>query len=276
MEASFKNYFLKGVFLLYNELQRTEFKGMLVLTTQQLAEAYTTDSKTISYNFNHNKERYTEGKHYICLTGDDLRAFREIHDLPTNLNKVYLWTEKGAFLHAKSLNTDNAWEVYDRLVDDYFRQKQKRVDYSQLSPELRMFYTIADEQARLELQQKKQAEQLRKVEDRVESIREVVAINSSSWRSDTATILGKIGAQLGGGKMYSNVRNECYELLQKRAGVNLHMRLTNKRRRMADEGASKSARDKLTYVDVIAEDKKLIECFVAIVKEMAIKYGIGR
>ena len=103
-----------------------------------------------------------------------------------------------------------------------------------------------------------------------------MAINSSSWRSDTATILGKIGAQLGGGKMYSNVRNECYELLQKRAGVNLHMRLTNKRRRMADEGASKSARDKLTYVDVIAEDKKLIECFVAIVKEMAIKYGIGR
>ena len=52
--------------------------------------------------------------------------------------------------------------------------------------------------------------------------------------------------------------------------------MTNKRRRMADEGASKSARDKLAYVDVIAEDKKLIECFVAIVKEMAIKYGIGR
>ena len=39
-EASFKNYFLKGVFLLYNELQRTEFNGVLVLTTQQLAEAY--------------------------------------------------------------------------------------------------------------------------------------------------------------------------------------------------------------------------------------------
>lgn len=156
------------------------------------------------------------------------------------------------------------------------RHQKSKIDRSQLSPQMQMFYAIADEQARLELQQKKQAEQLRKVEDRVESIREVVAINSTSWRTETANILGKIGSQLGGGKMYSNVRNECYELLQKRAGVNLHMRLTNKRRRMADEGASKSARDKLTYVDVIAEDKKLIECFVAIVKEMAIKYGIGR
>ena len=76
--------------------------------------------------------------------------------------------------------------------------------------------------------------------------------------------------------MYSNVRNECYELLQKRMGVSLHTRLTNKRRRMADEGASKSARDKLTYVDVIADDKKLIEGFVAIVKALAIKYGVGR
>ena len=156
------------------------------------------------------------------------------------------------------------------------RYQKSRIDRAQLSPQMQMFYAIADEQAKLELAQKKQAEQLRKVENRVESIREVVVINSTSWRTETANILGKIGSQLGGGKMYSNVRNECYELLQKRAGVNLHMRLTNKRRRMADEGASKSARDKLTYVDVIAEDKKLIECFVAIVKEMAIKYGIGR
>lgn len=91
-----------------NDLKITEYKNIRVLTTQQIAEAYETDSKTISYNFNHNKERYNEGKHYICLTGDELRAFREIHDLPTNLNKVYLWTQKGAFLHAKSLNTDKA------------------------------------------------------------------------------------------------------------------------------------------------------------------------
>lgn len=109
-----------------NELQITEYKNIRVLTTQQIAEAYGTDSKTISYNFNHNKERYIDGKHFICLSGDELRAFREIHDLPNNLNKLYLWTEKGAFLHAKSLNTDTAWEVYDRLVDNYF-EKPKSV-----------------------------------------------------------------------------------------------------------------------------------------------------
>lgn len=110
-----------------NNLTETEYKEIRVLTTQQIAEAYGTDSKTISYNFNHNKERYKEGKHFILLVGEELRAFREIHDLPSNLNKLYLWTEKGAFLHAKSLNTDSAWDVYDRLVDDYFNKNQNEI-----------------------------------------------------------------------------------------------------------------------------------------------------
>ena len=44
---------------------------------------------------------------------------------------------------------------------------------------------------------------------------------------------------------------------------------------MAEEGISKTAREKLTYVDIISEDKKLIEGYMAIVKEMAIKYGIA-
>lgn len=109
-----------------NELTVTEYKNIRVLTTQQIAEAYGTDTKVVSYNFNHNKDRYVEGKHFICLTGNELRAFRENHDLPTNLNKIYLWTEKGAFLHAKSLNTDKAWEVYDRLVDEYFEKGSRK------------------------------------------------------------------------------------------------------------------------------------------------------
>ncbi|MBU5440396.1 hypothetical protein KQI42_20595, partial [Tissierella sp. MSJ-40] len=66
-----------------------------------------------------------------------------------------------------------------------------------------------------------------------------------------------------------------YTLLNQRLGVDVQTRLTNKRRRMADEGVSKSKRDKLTIVDVIADDKKLIEGYTAIVKEMAIKYKVA-
>ena len=112
-----------------NNLTVTEYKNIRVLTTQQIAEAYGTDKKVISYNFNHNKDRYIEGKHYLKLEGDEKTEFinrLENHDGSKNAKILYLWTEKGAFLHAKSLNTDKAWEVYDRLVDEYFGKGSRK------------------------------------------------------------------------------------------------------------------------------------------------------
>lgn len=110
-----------------NELQITEYKNIRVLTTQQIAEAYGSDTRVISNNFNRNKERYIEGKHYICLEDGEKREFvdhHQIDDGSKKASKLYLWTEKGAFLHAKSLNTDVAWEMYDKLVDSYFEKSK--------------------------------------------------------------------------------------------------------------------------------------------------------
>ncbi len=109
------------------KLQVIEQDGIRVLTTPQLAECYGCDRKTISYNFQYNKKRYIRGKHYIDLKSEELRRFKnrlDIQDSLKHANTLYLWTEKGALLHAKSLNTDKAWEVYDYLVDFYFRAKE--------------------------------------------------------------------------------------------------------------------------------------------------------
>lgn len=105
-----------------NELAVIEYMNTRVLTTQQIAEAYKSNAETVTKNYNRNKARYKEGKHFIRLSGEELREFKATGqiDLLPNVNALYLWTQKGAFLHAKSLNTDVAWEVYDRLVDDYF------------------------------------------------------------------------------------------------------------------------------------------------------------
>lgn len=111
--------------------QLVEVKGIRVLTTKQLAELYGTDTRTLQYNFRYNKERYILGKHYIEVNGDELRRLKTRSEIPSSFKyakSLYLWTEKGALLHAKSLNTDKAWEVYDYLVDFYFRAKEKVVE----------------------------------------------------------------------------------------------------------------------------------------------------
>ena len=109
-----------------NDLKVIEYKNIRILTTQQIAESYETEERRVVDNFNRNKDRYKEGKHFICLTGEELKEFRAKtqNEVLPNANKFYLWTEKGAFLHAKSLNTDRAWEVYDILVDTYFEVKK--------------------------------------------------------------------------------------------------------------------------------------------------------
>ena len=108
----------------------TEVRGIRVLTTRQIAEAYGTDTGTIQYNFRYNKKRYVLGKHYIEVVGDELRTLKRTSEFHASLKyakSAYLWTETGALLHAKSLNTDKAWEVYDYLVDFYFRAKEQPV-----------------------------------------------------------------------------------------------------------------------------------------------------
>lgn len=107
-----------------------------ILTTQQIADAYGTDVKTISYNFNYNKDHYTESKHYYCLEGEELKKFKtdcsgNSRIVEPRAASLYLWTEAGALMHAKSLNTDKAWEVYEQLVETYFRYKDQNATQAQ-------------------------------------------------------------------------------------------------------------------------------------------------
>lgn len=105
------------------ELTPVEHEGQRVLTTQQLAEGYGVDPQIITNNFNRNKERYLPNVHYFALDGEGKRAFINQNQFDVglkNAQNVYLWTQRGALYHAKSLNTDRAWKVYDVLVDTYF------------------------------------------------------------------------------------------------------------------------------------------------------------
>lgn len=160
-----------------------------------------------------------------------------------------------------------------KQVRRYFIEVEKKykntgLAMQNLSPELQLLINM-------ELKQKAQEEKLAAMETKVDSIRQVVAMDTTSWRDETGKILKKIGFSLGGGSAYSNVREESYQYLEKRMGVNLKQRLLNRRRVMADNGVSLAKRNALSYLDIIASDKRLIEGYMAIVKEMAIHYGVA-
>lgn len=155
--------------------------------------------------------------------------------------------------------TPQGKEIRDKLISLETRVQE-------LSPELRLLIN-------LEMRQKEQDRAIAEVNQRVDDIKDVVALNPQSWREEARKLIVRIAQAMGGNEYIRDVQAEIFGLVDERAGVSLATRLTNKRRRMADEGVCKSKRDKLNKVDVIADDKKLIEIYLAVVKEMAVQRG---
>jgi len=100
-----------------------------VITTELLAQLYGTEILNIQVNFTRNKERFVEGKHFFKASGEELKNLRltlskSQNPISPKARSLILWTERGAARHAKMLETDQAWEVFEKLEDCYFSQKQ--------------------------------------------------------------------------------------------------------------------------------------------------------
>ncbi|EGK2615387.1 ORF6N domain-containing protein [Salmonella enterica] len=101
-----------------------------VITTESLARLYATEVINIQVNHTRNKERFIEGKHYFKATSEELKNLRlalsksqNTVQISPKTRSLILWTERGAARHAKMLETDQAWEVFERLEDCYFNQR---------------------------------------------------------------------------------------------------------------------------------------------------------
>jgi hypothetical protein len=110
------------------DLTPVPHQGIHVITTKLLAKVYGASEDNIHDNYRKAKKRFIEGKHFFRLTGDELRSFRDrcnrkysgCIDIETKASHLTLWTERGAARHAKMLETDQAWEVFEKLEDAYF------------------------------------------------------------------------------------------------------------------------------------------------------------
>lgn len=243
-----------------------EFNGKRVVTFKDIDLVHGRPDGTAKRNFRQNRKYFIEGEDFFIVKPSDVQK-DEFRTSEINNRGTALITESGYLMLVKSFTDDLAWSVQRQLVNSYFRVKQVPAAYSELSPQLQLLISI-------ETEQREQKKAIENANRRIDNIGEVIALDVHSWRKDTQHLISKISTKLGGFEHIKDVTSEIYRLVEERAGVSLGTRLTNKRNRMAGEGVCKSKRDKLTKVDIIADDKKLIEIYVAIVKEMSVKNGV--
>ena len=236
-----------------------------VTTSLQVAETFEKRHDHVLRDLDELKEGVTQN------WGDLFWEDTYIHPQNKQNYRMIFMNRDGFTLLAMGFTGKKALEFklkYIKAFNDMENHIKQQMDMSNLSPELQLMANLVNNMARQELAQKQ-------LNEKVDSISEIVALNTTDWRKDANALINKIVRIMGGTtEAHKDTRSAIFEEVNRRAGVQLETRLTNKRRRMADEGASKSKRDNLTKVDVISDDKKLVEIYVAVVKEFAIKYGV--
>lgn len=65
------------------------------------------------------------------------------------------------------MDTDLAWEIHDKLIDEYFEMRQKAVDRSSLPVSMQAIYAMLDEQAKIITEQNRQAQKLKELESKI-------------------------------------------------------------------------------------------------------------
>ena len=132
-----------------SSLPKAQYNNLFVITTEMLSMLYGADVKNIQNNYLRNEGRFVVGKHYFKLEGDELKEFKNkpsLRGLVANRAKhLILWTERGAARHAKMLETDQAWEVFEKLEDCYFSQKANSQEVATVKPQTHTI-TLSDEE----------------------------------------------------------------------------------------------------------------------------------
>lgn len=213
------------------------------------------------------------GKDFTTWIRDriDKYGFIENEDYTLTLTKI--GERQNVTRHDYILTLDTAKEIamvqnneMGRVIRKYFIEIEKRYRLEKPKSQAELLLMYAKQFVATE-------RRVAALESKVNDITTIVAINPKDWRPDVNRILNTIVKKSG--MSYQDIRKESYELLEARAKCNLNIRLENKKKNALLEGASKSKANKINKMDVIESDKRLTEIYLAIVKEMAIKYQIS-
>ncbi|MGE8037803.1 Rha family transcriptional regulator [Lysinibacillus sp. NPDC093692] len=188
----------------------------------------------------------------------------------------YLLTKKGCELYGTRMTGEKGTQFATAYIERFNElEEQQKVNFTMQQPtQAEIIAMIAQQGVEQERRLNAVEEKQLQLETKQDNIAEIIALNPTEWRKKVTNLINKIALSRGGFEAYRNVRNESYQILEERGRCKLDIRLSNRRKEMALNGISKSKLDKVTKLDVIADDARLTEIYLAIVKEMAIKHQI--
>lgn len=176
---------------------------------------------------------------------------------------------------------DEAREYFSRLDD---KAKEISINRSQLSQSTQALFGLIESMAKQELEQKRQAEQLNRIEQKRDMLTDTFQKTDDTedfqkWANNCIARIAeseKFDRRQGRSKNYSLARAESYERLKQKRNCRLDDRVQKAIGRALEEkpDIKKSDLQKINKIYIIANDKDLRPVYELVIKEMMIAYCV--
>ena len=180
-----------------------------------------------------------------------------------------------------SARAEEAREYFTRIEE---KAKQHVIDRTQLSPQTQLMLSMSEAIARTELEQKRQSEQINRLEDNQRTLVDTfqAITDSESFQQWANKCLAKIAEsprfnrREGRQKNYVYAKNESYARLKKKWNCNLDDRVARAKGRAMENnpGITKAQLNAINKLTIISNDKSLRPVYETVIKEMMIAYCV--
>lgn len=201
-----------------------------------------------------------------------------------NLVKDYKLTAhfaKKLSVKGNSAKAEEAREYFTRLEE---KAKQMVIDRKQLSPQLQLMNMLVENMSRQELEQKRQSEQIKHLEDTQRTLVDTFQTttdkeNFQSWASKCLSRIAEspnFNHGVGRNTRHAYARNESYKRLKEKWNCNLDDRVARAKGRAMERnpGITKTELNAINKLSIISGDKSLRPVYETVIKEMMIAYCV--
>ncbi len=200
-----------------------------VVTDKMVAEIHNTEAREVRRLIKDNLKRFKESIDFIDLkkdvgiTHDNLESFGYSKMQISKSENLFLLSERGYSKLIKIMDTDLAWEIHDKLIDDYFKLREATKQQPKLTKKHELAIKIYDGGsdaiiAHKELVKIEVAEETARLKDgtnKILSAQQVV--DMLGIRKLTTTLLHEWFVENGFGEWikFENERNRLFQPIQK-------------------------------------------------------------
>ena len=198
-------------------------------------------------------------------------------------NKVqpcYLLTKMGCELFATRMNGEKG-TLFALSYIERFNEMERALYVApkelSFAEQMVMFYQsqveMEKKQKEAEIKLIEQEKEIKEVKQKVDNIHEAFEMNMDNWREVSTKIINKIANKRG--LSIPEVRAESYKRLENEMVCKLDSRLSNLKSRLLEAGNTNTVAKSKTKLDVIEQDRKLLNCYKTVIQKMSVSYNVG-